>query len=934
MTTHGILRLLKPFSNGYWGERIYSELTYLNELSQTQNRKLDDNFIKYTEPFAADTIKKRCICMESVQTLEKALSPLSAGAKALKLHAVGHAHIDMNWFWRYDETVNIVLETFRTVLKLMDFYPEFIFTQSQGACYQMVEEHDPAMLERIKKRVNEGRWEVSASTWTEPDKNLPNGESMARHILYTKHYLKKLFGLEENQLRIDCESDTFGHSAHIPEILASGGIDYYYFKRGYLDGEIFNWQSPSGANIIAYRDPVYDHAGMPEFCARNNVPGMLMVFGCGDHGGGPTRRQIEHIIDMGKWPLFPDVKFSTFHSYFDSIKPMRDSFPVVKQELNFVLTGCYSSQTRVKAANRFSEAALYETELLAALIPAGHHSGLTNPELFEKIWRHVLFNQFHDILPGAGNIDNREYARGLFQMVLAKTNARKSLICYSLAESIDTSAVGNYGQTAETDSVGAGVGFGIERGYGLAPVEHGSGLRRAYLLINTADERSDITVFPIWDWPGDVNALRITDSGGKPFTFQVLEENQTYTWDCPGTYELREKNISGKPLNYWGHNRIDIALECGLPSMGWLLVIAEEDSKAPIAESVPSFKGPWVHKPYEFFLENEILKIDINPVSGTINSIFDKRTGKTAALNGGFFGLNESPNVTHPAWIIGRYKNDETPVITEKIEWLHQGKLRNALKIFGRYKNSRISYILMLDKNAEYLTVDVDLDWLEIGSRDTGMPQLHFVIKNSSHSNEYLYDVPMGTLKRSAMDLDVPALSYACSCPEEYPALAIISRDKYGFRCIGDTMSLTLVHSSYLPDPYPELGRHLFTFYIAVPKVATPSCMNLLSLRLCHPVFTQSVTAHKGVFPSQYSLLRCNAAIAGIKPAEDSSGDIIIRLYNDRDHDHNAEITLAGKISSAFLCSITEVPLAGLEISENTIKIPLKKDGMATIRIN
>jgi alpha-mannosidase len=932
MTTHSLLREMIQFSNSYWGERVYNELAYLTELSEAHNSQFDDAILKVAVPLLSDTQAQRGVIKDTAFSFEQMLTPLTIESKKITLHAVGHAHIDMNWFWRYDETVNIVLETFRTVLKLMDIYPAFTFTQSQAACYRMVEEYDPAMLECIRKRVGEGRWEVSASTWTEPDKNLPNGESMARHILYTKRYMNRLFGLSEDALRIDCESDTFGHSAYVPEILAAGGVEYYYLKRGFLDGEIFNWRAPSGASVIAYRDPVYDAVGAPAFCSRNKVSDMLLVYGCGDHGGGPTRRQIERIADMANWPLYPTIKFSNFHTYFDIIKPLKEKFPVVGQELNFVLTGCYSAQTRVKAANRLGEAAIYETEALAALLP--DKSGLADPVFFENVWRDILFNQFHDILPGAGNIDNREYARGLFQTALAKTSARKGLICYAIADLIDTSAVGGGRQVKETDSDGAGVGFGMERGYGLAPVEHGTGVRRGYLLINTAVERADVTTFPIWDWPGDMNALMITDSEGNQLPFQILEENQTFTWDCPGTYDQRQKSTNRKPLNFWGHQRMDIALSCSIPSMGWRLVIADEDVDARTSPPKPNFTGPWVHKPYEFILENEYLRVEIDPVSGAIHSFIDKRTGRTAATNGGFFGLTESPNVTHPAWIIGRYKSDETQVVVDNIEWLHLGELRNALKLSGHYKNSKISYIVTLDKGAEHITIDADIEWLELGTRETGMPQLRFKINQASPSTEYLYDVPMGMLKRPALDMDVPALSYACSCPIEGPALAIISRDKYGYHCTDNQMSLTLIHSSYLPDPYPELGRHLFTFHIAVPKEATPSYMNSFSMRLCHSVFTQSVTAHKGMLPPEYSLMQCDAAVSGIKPAEDGSGDIIIRLYDDKNRDHNAEIKFTGKITSATLCSITEIPYANLDVRGSTVIVPLKRNAMVTIRIN
>ncbi len=110
------------------------------------------------------------------------------------------------------------------MLDLMNEYPGFTFSQSQASVYRIVEEHDPELLKEIRRRVKEGRWEVTASTWVETDKNMPCGESLARHVLYTKRYLARLFDLEGERLAIDFEPDTFGHSRNVPEILARGGV--------------------------------------------------------------------------------------------------------------------------------------------------------------------------------------------------------------------------------------------------------------------------------------------------------------------------------------------------------------------------------------------------------------------------------------------------------------------------------------------------------------------------------------------------------------------------------------------------------------------------------------------------------------------------------------------------------------------------------------
>ena len=143
---------------------------------------------------------------------EEALLPMSTDAKEYEVILCGHAHIDMNWMWSYNETVASALATFTTMLDLMDEYPEFTFSQSQASVYKIVEEHDADLMERIKEKIREGRWEVTAGAWVETDKNMPSGESLLKTIEYTKKYMEEVWDVPAESLEIDFSPDTFGHS--------------------------------------------------------------------------------------------------------------------------------------------------------------------------------------------------------------------------------------------------------------------------------------------------------------------------------------------------------------------------------------------------------------------------------------------------------------------------------------------------------------------------------------------------------------------------------------------------------------------------------------------------------------------------------------------------------------------------------------------------
>ena len=146
---------------------------------------------------------------------------LQARQRKYKLILAGHAHIDMNWMWSWHETVAATLATFRTMLNIMDEYPQFCFSQSQASVYKIVEDFEPELMDRIKQRIAEGRWEVTASAWVETDKNMPNTESLLRHIKYTKNYLRDNWGVDPASLEVDFSPDTLGHSANLPKSICS-----------------------------------------------------------------------------------------------------------------------------------------------------------------------------------------------------------------------------------------------------------------------------------------------------------------------------------------------------------------------------------------------------------------------------------------------------------------------------------------------------------------------------------------------------------------------------------------------------------------------------------------------------------------------------------------------------------------------------------------
>jgi len=413
---------------------------------------------------------------QRVAEAERVLAPIGAVAKTYVVHNVGHAHIDMNWMWSWPETVAVTLDTFTTVLRLMDEFPDFRFTQSQASVYEIARRYDPALFERIKARVAEGRWEVAASQWVEGDKNLASGEAIARHLLYTRAFMKENLGLEPEDVAIDFEPDTFGHAATIPALVSRGGVSRYYMCRGGKEEKppVFFWRAPDGSRVLVNLETTWylkatgpeNATALLEFARKTGLREWMNVYGVGDHGGGPTRRDLLRVREMDGWPVFPRFRFSTTREFYAAVERSADRLPVVERELNFEFTGCYTSQSQIKRQNRLGESRAQDAE--AAAVLALRMVGRPYPsDLLREAWTNVLFGQFHDILPGSGVRATREYQSGLFQQTAAVAGTVQTASLRAIAAAVDTAFARDRVAAAapgEDQALGAGAGRGSGRG--------------------------------------------------------------------------------------------------------------------------------------------------------------------------------------------------------------------------------------------------------------------------------------------------------------------------------------------------------------------------------------------------------------------------------------------------------------------------------------
>lgn len=934
-----LIEKLKKIRNvcttNYWAHRLYAELCYMACLSSVREHIYDARIEEAADFLIAALDKNHTVGKTDGEAAEAMLADLSPAAKSLKVYCVSHAHIDMNWMWGFHETAAVTVDTFRTVLNLMKEYPDFTFAQSQASTYRIIERFAPEMLDEIRKYVKEGRWEVSASTWTETDKNMPNGESLSRHILYTKRYLGNLLGLDPDSIRIDFEPDTFGHNLSVPEICQNGGVDYYYHMRANDDRpELYRWRARSGKELLVFHDTktyngsidIRTFEDTPLFCAKNGIDTYLEVYGVGDHGGGPTRNDIERILDDAAFPLYPTIEFGTYAKFFAEAEKIRDTLPVIDHELNFVFTGCYTSQSRIKMANRIAEDRASEAEALAAAATSMTGSP-TRTGIFRDSWRQILFNHFHDILPGSGITETREYALGHFQDAMAGINTSANSAMREIADQIDVSSV-PFAPEQFGRSEGGGVGFAVEhsQGYRFPQAERGRGPVRAIHLFNeTMYDRDEIAEVTVWDYHFDLSTAVITDSAGDPVPFEVLSAGQ----------------------GYWGHSFTKFLIQAKVPAFGWSTYVLKQktcDNLSAIANCERS--GDWCDyiTDHPFVLENGQIRAVFDPMSFAMTELTDKTTGeqivtpdRPSAL---FRYIRENPRHGMTAWRVGPYMSVEVLNAADRdvrlLDYVVTG-LRRTLKYQTHFASSTLTVTAELRGESRIVNFHIDVDWHEVGQSGDFVPQLNFSFPVAYAAENYTYDIPMGLITRGDIAHDVPGNSFM-RIEKEGVAAFLVTDTKYGFRGHENAGAVTLIRGSVDPDPWPERGGHHINVGVGLCRAEE---QKKLAAEYVHPIaFNAGVKHEGGNLPLSGSFLRLDGCddrvmVSGVKNGED--GGLIVRVADYAGKGGKVTLVLsdaAKKPERAYLTDLTERHETGSCVLDGrTVSFDLAPYAMATVKI-
>lgn len=827
-----------------------------------------------------------------------------------KIYLVGHSHIDAVWLWDRAETKEVLKYTFERILKLMEDNKEITFVQTTAHFYRWLEIEEPELFNQIKEKIKEGRWEIVGGMWVESDCNVPSGESLVRQILYGKRYFKNKFDID---VRVGWLPDVFGFNWALPQIFKKSGIEYFFTSKLNWQTTIpfpyyaFNWQSPDGSKIIGYQTPggynnidIYSvYKQFKKFQYDTGIKQVILPYGEGDHGGGLDQHMIDEALNADYQDV--DITFGKAVDYFDWLKENHEQeLPVVNDEL-YLKThrGTLSTHGQVKKKNRESEIALNVCEKFAYIARDLLKTSYPQ-EIINSSWKQMLFNQFHDSLPGTSIKKVYQDLEEDFQEIFKNVNFIISNSLQSLCADIDTS------------------GEGI-------PV----------IVFNPlAWERNEIVKIPL---TSEVEEKLGTE---KKHVLSIKDDTTDHL--------LPVQIIKGSAEDKQEEQLIFEANK--IPSLGY------KQFKLLTTEGYKDNEMPGVS---DNILENKYFRIIVSPETGIIDSIYDKVNKKEVlgTKGGNFLEIYQDETKKESAWNIcyGKFEQIDRP---ESITIKEKGPVKVSLELTYRYsQEGRTDSIFKLEialyHNQPLIEFDLRVDWrakfrtVKVGFNLNG------------YSDYTTYEIPFGCIKRKnplARDAE-PAerekwevagqkwIDYTYS--DGNYGVSLLNDSKYGFDQQDDVIRMTLLRSPVYPNPInmglksekqtaTDQGVHRIK-YALYPhqgdwkQAKTP----VKGYEFNYTLLPYLEESHTGELPGEYSYLRVNVnnvLISSLKKAEDSE-EMLIRLYEVDGKDTSFNIQFNSDIKKACETDLMENELETLSVFTNKINCNIGANEIKTLKI-
>lgn len=785
------------------------------------------------------------------------------GSTAPVFYAIGNAHLDLAWLWPMEETYRKTERTFAAQLRLIEEYPEYKFIQSQPASYEMCRKYYPELFERIREAIKGGQWIADGAMWVEPDTNMASGEALIRQLVHGKRYYKDVLGVESRVLWLP---DTFGYTAALPQILKGCGVDYLVTQKifwSYNEGDqfpyhYFTWQGMDGSQVVSFLPTSYTYRTDPTEANRvwkertqlQDLDAFLLPYGYGDGGGGPARDYVEYAKRQEDLEGSVKMKMAGPVEFFEDMEKQGGPVNTYVGELYFSAhRGTYTSQALVKKNNRRCELAMRELEMWSSL--ALSHGLQYELSEADALWKELLLNQFHDILPGSS----------------------------------------------------------IGRVYEKAARDHSRILKGAGRLQEKAFEK-------------------LTDESPEAVTvWNSLSFERDALVELPERFKDGAKTLEGEEIPVqWAENRVKALVH--IPSCGAVSVV-------PLAETASDKdKAATVRMDGEdFVLENSKVTAKVNG-KGEVVSFVLKESGREFAASplNRLHMYKDVPRL-FDAWDIdSNYIEQEVEGLRDaKVEIVSEG-LESVLKVTGKIGESSFAQYIRLAADSRRLVFETEVDWKE----------LHRLLKTAFPVNVYaengINEMQFGYVERPAHRSKLYDKDRFEVCNHRYSALcdgahgaAVLNDCKYGLSMNGNALELTLLRAAATPEMRADNGVHTFTYAFTAWEGSFAQCDVVrqgYELNVNPPVSAGAVKNFSAV-----NIERENVILDTMKPAEDGSGDVILRLYEAKKAAVEAEISLGFKVREAYLCDMLENTLEEVAVTDGKVKLPFRTFEIKTLRV-
>jgi alpha-mannosidase len=839
----------------------------------------------------------------SLQSAQDQLQALQPWVRQFKIRAIGNSHIDMAWLWPWTETVELVRNTFRSALDMMHEYPTFTYTASTARAYEWMEEKYPQLFQEIQQRVQEGRWEIVGGMWVEPDLNMPGGESLTRQILIGKQYFKKKFGVD---VKIGWNPDSFGYNAQLPQIYKKSGIDYFVTQKLLWAHEfttfpykLFWWEAPDGSKLLTYfphdygslMEPIpmaQDVAEWTPSIYHQNIkdPEIMYLYGVGDHGGGPTRTMLDQATRlMQPGTVFPRLEFGTAASFFSGLEKQQPplEIPSWKNELYFQYhRGVFTTQAETKKRIRHTEETLLDAEKYASL---AHLYGRAYPqEEFTGAWKGLLFDQFHDIMPGSG-------------IAVNYLDAKRDL---AIAEQTGNDILSR-------------------------------SLQEISARINTQQNGTPVVVFNSLSWPrkdvievqaqlsATTSAIEVVDSTSKVVPSQLLSND-------PDTH------------------RVTFLLQASTPAFGYATFLVRPTQKPAPATSTLQASSDGLEN--EFIrLRVDRLSGCITSLydkRGNHESLAAATTdtgGPKKQVCGNLLQAFVDKPKEYDAWNIDpdfekQYWNLDQ---ADEVKLLEAGPLRAAIRVTHHFQNSSFIQDITMYSGVPRVDVKMQTEWNE----------KHILLKVTFpvnvQSEKATYEIPFGSVERPTTrytpeeqaQFEVPAQHWADLSDAQH-GLSLLNDCKYGYDAKGNVLRLSLLRSPAWPDPHADEGHHEFT-YSLYPHSGTWREANTVraGYELNYQPRAQQIQNHSGNLPPVHSFVAIgpgDVVLTATKWSEE--GDVmILRFYEWAGNEGDITLTLPAGAQSAAETNLIEQSIGDLPLTKNAITVHTKPYEIKTVAV-